>query len=193
MATAGHYKAAKLFMSGHVLAVFTRSHSLTLEKQFWLNGSVEIDALNPSANCNKQNDSTLLHFHLKDIEHLHPQMFLNLGLQMSSANAIWERRNWSLEVRGALGDNISETIGLGVPVKASGILGWQAVLNFCELNVLLLLFMEDNSRWQRLQCLVGALVGLSSVLTPKSAIWEKTMIKSVCARILIVTGNNSSY
>lgn len=74
LAAAGHYKAAKLFMSGHVLAVFTSSCSLTLEKQFQFHGSVESQALKPSVNCNKQNDPTLLHFHLKDIKHPHPQM-----------------------------------------------------------------------------------------------------------------------
>lgn len=73
LATAGHYKAAKLFMSGHVLAVFTSSCSLTLEKQFQFHGAVESQALKPSVNCNKQNDPTLLRFHLKDIEHPHPQ------------------------------------------------------------------------------------------------------------------------
>lgn len=69
LANAGHYKAAKLFMSGHVLAVFTSSRSLTLEKPFQLQSSLENDALKPSANCNKQNNPTLLCFHLKDIEH----------------------------------------------------------------------------------------------------------------------------
>lgn len=74
LATAGHYKEAELFMSGHVLAVFTSSHSLMLEKQLQLHISVENEALQPGANFNKQNDPTLLHFHLKDIEHPHLQM-----------------------------------------------------------------------------------------------------------------------
>lgn len=72
--TVGYYKAAKLFVNEHVLAVFTSSCSLTLVKQFQLHGSVENEALKLSTNCNKQNESILLHFHLKNTEHLHSHM-----------------------------------------------------------------------------------------------------------------------